>query len=146
VATGSRPGELREGIKFKPTGRRLNASERRALQALGRLGIRVVPSAQIEAWEVDFLFPDHAALLEVDGPKFHSRPEQARRDEGQDKRFRELGLLPIHCSTESLYEAGGETKVLKHIVERLYHERGLVLPIFKDRTFRKYYRRLGYTD
>jgi very-short-patch-repair endonuclease len=127
-------------VDYAPTHRRLNNSERRVLGLLRKLGVRVIPSVQIERWEVDFLLPDQMAIVEVDGPGFHTRPEDVRRDRGQDARFRELGLLPIHCWTSSLHTEEGPDKLLKHVVERLYHERGVVLP--SDR-FRRYYKRLG---
>jgi very-short-patch-repair endonuclease len=106
----------------------------------------VIPSVQIEHWEVDFLLPDQMAVVEVDGPGFHTNSEDVRRDRLQDARFRELGLLPIHCWTTSLHEEGGADKVLKHIVEKLYHERQVVLPIRRLRSFARYYRKLGLPD
>lgn len=130
-------------MEWKPSGRRLNQSERTVLGILKRLGVRVVPSVVIERWEVDFLLPDQMAVVEVDGPMFHSEPDAVRKDQSQDTRFRQLGLLPIHCWTTSLHQEGGKDKILKHVIERLYHERGVVLPIRKERIFAKYYRKLG---
>lgn len=121
----------------------MNQSERTVLGILKRLGVPVIPSVLIERWEIDFLLPDQMAVVEVDGPMFHSESDAVRKDQSQDTLFRQLGLLPIHCWTTSLHQEGGEDKIIKHVIERLYHERGVVLPIRKERNFAKYYRKLG---
>jgi very-short-patch-repair endonuclease len=133
-------------MEWKPSGRRLNQSEREVLAVLKRLGVPIIPSAVIERWEVDFLLPKQMAIVEVDGPMFHTGSDASRKDQSQDSRFRQLGLLPIHCWTTSLHQKGGRDKIIKHVVERLYHERGVVLPIRKDRSFARYYRKLGLRD
>jgi very-short-patch-repair endonuclease len=113
---------------------------------LKKLGVRVIPSVVIERWEVDFLLPDQSAIVEVDGPSYHTRSDATRRDRAQDARFHELGFVPIHCWTTDLHTEGGEDKILKHVVERLYRERGVILPIRRLRRFARYYRDLGMKD
>jgi very-short-patch-repair endonuclease len=143
-------------IMNRPTGRplpnwgqvnrRMNVSERMIFSILKKLGVRVIPSVVIERWEVDFLLPDQSAIVEVDGPSYHTRSDATRRDRAQDARFHELGFVPIHCWTTDLHTEGGEDKILKHVVERLYRERGVILPIRRLRRFARYYRDLGMKD
>jgi very-short-patch-repair endonuclease len=132
---------------WKKNSQRMNKSEGRMLKVLRKLGVRIVSQVQVGPYSVDFLLPDYQVLIELDGPQFHSLPDANRRDRRQDGEFQRRGFLVIHVWTTDLYKGGDETKILKHIVTRMYRERGIVLPIRnKSKSYSRLYRDLGLPD
>ena len=74
-----------------PSRRPLNVSERRLITLLKSLNLAVVPQATDGHWTVDaYLPPPINAVVEVDGPAYHTRPEDAAHDRARERsRLRE---------------------------------------------------------
>lgn len=117
----------------------LNKSEGQMLSILRGLKLDLVPQAKIGKYTVDFLLPDYKVVVEVDGGPYHTLPDDARRGEVRDKFLRENGYLPVHTWTSTLHEEGGRAKIVKHILGRMYRERGIIIPGHS-----KFYRKQGY--
>jgi very-short-patch-repair endonuclease len=111
-----------------PSRRPLNASERRLITLLKSLNLTVVPQATDGRWTVDaFLPPPISAVVEVDGPAYHTRSEDAARDRARERDLQADGLLVIRAWSPDLYSDVGRAKVRKHILTRLFRERGIRL-------------------
>ena len=127
----------RRGWVRRPDG--LNQSEGQVLGILRSLNLNPVPQVQIGRYTVDFVLPGQKAVIEVDGEPYHSLPDQSRKATVRDRFLRAEGYLPIHIWTSTLHREGGRTLVVRHILTRLFQERGTVLP-----GHAKFYRKLGY--
>lgn len=105
-----------------PVGLPISRSEWRLYRILEGWGVLVVPQAPIGPYTVDFLLPDLAAVIEVDGEPYHSRPDQVRHDRFRDGELQALGFVTIHVWSGDLFRCEG--KVRGHILRRLHRARG----------------------
>jgi len=104
----------------------VNRGEWRLFRMLEEWGVRVVPQAPLGRYTVDFLLPDQAAVIEVDGVPYHSLPDQVRRDRFRDAELQAMGFVTIHVWSNDVYRCEG--KVRRHILRRLARARGWTLP------------------
>ena len=117
-------------VRWRPSHRRLNASERRLISLLRSLGLSVVPQATDGHWSLDaYIPPPVNAAIEVDGPTFHTKPEDAAYDRAREANLRAQGLIVIRAWSPDLYTDSGRTKVRRHILTRLYRDRGIRLKV-----------------
>jgi very-short-patch-repair endonuclease len=55
-------------------------------------------NARIDGYEVDFLWPDHRLVVEVDGHAFHSNRPQRERDSRRDRDLAVHGYLVLRVT------------------------------------------------
>ncbi len=58
----------------------------------------------IDGLHVDFAWPDHKLVVELDGLKGHFSAEDARRDDRRDRRILRAGFKPLHFAWEDVDE------------------------------------------
>lgn len=106
----------------------MNASERRLIGLLRSLGLPVIAQATDGHWSLDAYVPPpiHAAI-EVDGPAYHSKPEDAAYDRAREAELRRQGLIVIRAWSPDLYTDSGRAKVRRHVLTRIYRDRGIRL-------------------
>jgi very-short-patch-repair endonuclease len=96
-----RPGVpvLREILAPGPPGRIRSEAERRLLALVRAAGLpRPRVNARIDGYEVDFLWPDHRLVVEVDGHAFHSNRPQRERDSRRDQDLAVHGYLVLRVT------------------------------------------------
>jgi very-short-patch-repair endonuclease len=96
-----RPGVpvLREILAPGPPGRIRSEAERRLLALVRAAGLpRPRVNARIDGYEVDFLWPDHRLVVEVDGHAFHSNRPQRERDSRRDRDLAVHGYLVLRVT------------------------------------------------
>lgn len=113
---------------WAPSHRRPNASERRLIALLREMGLPVVPQATNGRWTLDAYLPKPiSAAVEVDGPAYHTNPEDSARDRRREADLRKEGLIVIRAWSPDLYTPEGRSKIRKHIITRVFRDRGIQL-------------------
>jgi|GEM_PF-4054681 very-short-patch-repair endonuclease len=114
--------------KWIPSNRLLNHSERRLITLLKSLHLAVIPQATDGHWTIDaYLPPPIHAAVEVDGPSYHTKPEDVARDQVRQNALRADGMIIIRVWSPDLYSDEGRAKAKKHILTRLVRDRGTLV-------------------
>ena len=125
-------------VDWRPTHRPMNVSEHRMFGVLRSLGFDAVPQARIGEFTVDFLLPAFRVVIEADGKPYHSDTARNQYDRARDLWLQAAGYVTIHVWTDNLFRPEGPGKIRRHILLRLYRERGVRLPMA-----RQFYARLN---
>jgi very-short-patch-repair endonuclease len=124
-----------------PSHRPLNQSEKRLIALLQSMHLAVIPQATDGHWTLDaYLPPPINAAIEVDGPAYHTKPEDSARDRAREAALRAAGLVVIRAWSPDLRTGVGVQKVRRHILTRLLRDRGIKLQV---RGAEKLYRSLA---
>ena len=118
--------EIEKEQAWVPSHRPLNQSERRLISLLKSMDLTAVPQATDGHWTLDaYLPPPFHAAIEVDGPAYHTRPEDSARDRAREAALRADGLIIIRAWSFDLRTGPGRRKVRRHILTRLLRDRGI---------------------
>lgn len=93
LAWGSR--ERREWVRRRVRGSAQSIGETYMRVALGEAGLRVEPQARIDGAGAVDLLVERAVVVEVDGERYHSNPEQFAKDRDRDRLATLRGLRPM---------------------------------------------------
>jgi very-short-patch-repair endonuclease len=84
---------LVELARQSPSSRTRSGGEEEMLRLLRRSRIhQPLVNAQVGEWNVDFYWPEHRLVVEVDGIDFHSSRVNIERDHRKDLEMRKLGI------------------------------------------------------
>jgi very-short-patch-repair endonuclease len=93
--------------------------ERRFLRVIRRLPKPLV-NAPLGPYNVDFLWPSHRLVVEVDGARFHDHPIARRRDHARDTDLQLRGYLVTRLTWHEITQ---EPALVRDRVARLLSDR-----------------------
>jgi very-short-patch-repair endonuclease len=134
LAAAERAGlASRHDLLIPPRGRRRvvhgphrfsrSENEERFMQSLDRWGLPLPEQNQdIGPWEVDFIWREHALVVELDDPFSHLDREAFERDRLKDEQLTDAGLEVRRITTDRLATRPGDVRAM--LARRLAHQGG----------------------
>jgi very-short-patch-repair endonuclease len=118
-----RPGTRRLRQLLDATPARTRSPPERRLLALTRKARLPEPrvNAHLHAWEVDFLWPDHRLVVEVDALSTHTSPRDFERDRRKDAELTLRGFTVVRITRRQIDE--GPEAVIAQLAAFLYPHR-----------------------